>query len=56
MEKTQALLTRNTPAATGSAAAAQSTPTAEVPSEPSEERQPEDPLETSLVEGTKQLL
>ena len=51
MEKTQALLRRNTPAATGSAVAAQATATAEVPPEPSEARQPEDPLETSLVES-----
>ena len=51
LEKTQALLRRNTPAAAGSAAAAQSTATAEIPPEPSEARQPEDPLKTSLVES-----
>ena len=51
LEKTQTLLRRNTPAVAGSAAAAQATATAEVPPEPSKARQPEDPLETSLVES-----
>ena len=50
LEKTQALLKRNPPAATAVRAEGETAATVEVHPEPSRVRQSEDPLETSLVE------
>ena len=56
LEKTHALIKRNPPAPTTVRAEGQPTATVEVHQGPSEERQSEDPLETSLVEPSPQVV